>query len=286
MLCFYSGCSRTDSGNTNGLVGFISDWGEYDSLVGEAKGAMYSVDRDIEIVDITHMIPLQNIREASIFLHLAAQHFPGGSTFLVTILPGTPSLDTVKPIILQTEDHKFFVAPDNGVLSQVLEKMDILKAYEIDTESITNEELKIVFIGRDLYAPVAAHLAAGTDPEELGAEISVDELTNFSGMKNALNGDRATGQVEFITDGGHIIADITRNTFDQLGIAQGDYIYIEIEGRELKALVAESYSDVPRGEWLCFFWNDELLEVAQNYGRANDFFEAEGGQPITIRLAE
>jgi len=153
------------------LVAVVTDFGTTNFYVGAMLGAMYAVNPQLRIVTITHEVERFNVAEASYILSQAAKEFPSGTVFLAVVGPGLGTES--RAIVLQTKDEKLFVAPDNGLLTGVMDTIGISHAYQITNRSLMRKgKISVNFQGRDLYGPVAAHLAGGTNPSEVGPEIT------------------------------------------------------------------------------------------------------------------
>ena len=147
------------------IITLLTDFGLSDHYVGAMKGVMLSICPNAHLVDITHEVRPYAILDAAFTLAQACKYFPEGAIHLVVVDPGVGS--SRRPLIAESHGHRF-VAPDNGVLSLIGE----LRAWEIRDERFFRTPVSQTFHGRDIFAPVAAHLASGAGPPDFGPEIA------------------------------------------------------------------------------------------------------------------
>src|SRR5262249_14929797 len=147
----------------NRLITLTTDFGYEDPFVGIMKGVILSIDAGARIVDLTHGIEPQDIRGAALALHYAAPFFPAGTIHVVVVDPGVGSAR--RPILIESEDA-FFIGPDNGVLSLAAARKKALRAVELANPRYHLQPVSSTFHGRDIFAPAAAHLAAGASVDD------------------------------------------------------------------------------------------------------------------------
>jgi len=150
------------------VIALLTDFGTKDYFVGAMKGVVLSINPNAKIVDITHEIPPQNLTAASFTLRACYENFPKKTIFVVVVDPGVGS--DRKAILVETEDY-YFIAPDNGLLSFVFDEAKHYKVFQLTAEKFFAEKVSRTFHGRDIFAPIAAHLSNGVQPNECGAEI-------------------------------------------------------------------------------------------------------------------
>ncbi|MGR3218622.1 MAG: SAM hydrolase/SAM-dependent halogenase family protein, partial [Candidatus Anammoxibacter sp.] len=150
------------------IVTLLTDFGLHDEYVGVMKGVILGIDRSARIIDLSHSIKPQDIIGAAYVLLSAYKYFPAGTVNLVVVDPGVGS--DRKIICVKTKDH-IFLAPDNGILSILIAHETPEIIIEVTNKKYFLPEVSNTFHGRDIFAPVAAHLANGVKPEELGEEL-------------------------------------------------------------------------------------------------------------------
>jgi hypothetical protein len=149
----------------SGIITLTTDFGLADGYVGTMKGVMLAIAPQARLVDITHDITPQDIRQTAYVLYTAYRFFPAQTIHLVVVDPGVGSAR--RPIALQTS-HGTFVGPDNGVFSYVMAEEQVDGVFELADSRYRLPSVSHTFHGRDIFAPAAAHLATGVDIDELG----------------------------------------------------------------------------------------------------------------------
>jgi S-adenosylmethionine hydrolase len=169
------------------LITLLTDFGTSDYYVGAMKGVILGICPDARIVDITHEIPPQDIQTAAFTLLAAYKSFPKGTIHVAVVDPGVGS--DRKPILIQSRDY-FFIAPDNGLLSFIAENEKETQVFHLTNEKYFNSPVSATFHGRDVFAPVAAQLACGVNPEELGKAIN--DFVRLQPLKPEIEGDNVS----------------------------------------------------------------------------------------------
>jgi len=176
-----------------------TDFGMRDSYVATMKGVIHRIHRGVDVVDLTHQIGPQDLMETSLVLDSSYRFFPPGTVHLVVVDPGVGTLR--RAILVDTPDH-IFVGPDNGVFSRVYASEPVHEVRQITNEGFLLPQISDTFHGRDVFAPVSAHLSRGVAPSELGP-IAVDPVRRDPPQPVVWQ-DQITGEVIQI-DGGQYI---------------------------------------------------------------------------------
>ncbi len=253
------------------LVTLLSDFGTVDGYVGAMKGVIKSMAPHTELIDITHEIAPFSISRAAYTILNYYNRFPKGTVHVCVVDPGVGS--DRKGLILQTE-QAFFVGPDNGLFDLLVLEQTNIKFYEI--HSVVNSSS--TFHGRDIFAPVAARLAMGTDPALIGKRISRER------PKPAQR--RQVGNIlyvpQLLTDHfGNIIFAIKRHELSEKQIRT-----IRFKGHKFNR-IQNYYAEAAAGGLLCLWNSLNFLEVAQNKGSAAEYFKATAaGDDMEIHLDE
>ena len=150
------------------IVALLTDFGHRDPFVGMMKGVMLGINPDLQLIDISHDIAPQRIREAAIVLSATSPYFPLHTIFLVVVDPGVGG--TRRPIVVETAAH-LFVGPDNGVLGPVLDQAEVRRVIHATEARYFRQPISRTFHGRDIFAPVAAWLSRGAKAHEMGTAI-------------------------------------------------------------------------------------------------------------------
>ncbi|MCA9211061.1 MAG: SAM-dependent chlorinase/fluorinase, partial [Planctomycetales bacterium] len=190
----------------SGIVTLTTDFGEVGSYVGQMKGVILSLARQAAIVDITHSIGPQNVRQAAMILDEATRRFPAGTVHVAVIDPG---VGTTRRILAARIGSQYYVAPDNGLLSLLASRYEGNVFVELTERKYWLPEVSATFHGRDIMAPVAARLLGGLAIEWLGRPIN--QLHECVWPEPALQANRIVGQVIAVDTFGNAITNIDRD---------------------------------------------------------------------------
>ena len=183
------------------IITLLTDFGTRDYYVGAMKGVILSINKNAEIVDITHEVAPQNIRAAAFALVNYYKYFPKGAIHVCVVDPGVGSRR--RAVLVETEDYRF-IAPDNELLGFILAKQKNFRAFELSSEEFFHHPVSRTFHGRDIFAPVAAHLSNGIPAEKLGAEIG--DLTTFEIAKpQVISEAKIEGEIIHIDRFGNLV---------------------------------------------------------------------------------
>ena len=252
------------------IVTLLTDFGWRDGYVGAMKGVLLSRCPDVRLVDLTHEIVPGDVAGAAYVLRQAAPYYPEGSVHLVVVDPGVGSK---RRGLAARVNGRFFVAPDNGVLTGVLEGQ--AEVYELRESGLWREDPSPVFHGRDVFAPVAAHLAAGGALSEVGPSVPADGLVRASWPKPELVGDEHRGEVVYVDRFGNLVTNLVLDP----SLPAGGVATVGDRALSLR----RTYSDVERGELLALRGSSGLLEIACNLGDASGILGAGRGLVVSFR---
>src|SRR5437868_13096426 len=193
------------------VIALLTDFGTRDHYAGTMKGVALAICPDVTLVDISHDLPAHDVLSASLELAAAYKYFPPGTIFLVVVDPGVGSAR--RGIAADTGDYKF-VAPDNGVLTSVLDEHPAKKVVELTERKYARPTVSRTFEGRDRFAPAAAWLAKGIDVAALGRPVGGIELLAIP--QPSADEEQITGEVLRVDRFGKLVTNIDRRTFDCL----------------------------------------------------------------------
>ncbi|HEM60742.1 MAG TPA: hypothetical protein ENO24_00465, partial [Chloroflexi bacterium] len=189
------------------LITLTTDFGMADGYVGVMKGVILGINRDVPIVDLAHDIQPQSVLDAAYILRRSYEYFPSGTIHVVVVDPG---VGTERRAIAAGSDRATFVAPDNGVLTYVLEhlraKREAVQAVHLTNRTYWLPEVSDVFHGRDLFAPVAAHLSLGLSLDHLGPAI--DDLVTLPPPYLERRPESLVGQVTHVDHFGNVLTNL------------------------------------------------------------------------------
>lgn len=266
-------------------ITITTDFGTEDAYVPAMKGTMLGIAPDARLVDITHAISPQDVMESAFVLKTAQPYFPSGAIHLVVVDPGVGT--ERRPVALRHDDH-WFVGPDNGVFPLVLDGEDPDAAVELDNpDAWRTPSPSNTFHGRDIFAPAAAHLAAGRSLEDLGS--SIDHLEPLRWAQPITDAQTIQGWVVHVDHFGNCVTNIRWNTVrDALDL--GDPSASVASLPSLKAYVGSTtlesvqrtYGDVPEEDPLLLFGSTDFLEVAVNGGNAAERLNIRKGDTVKL----
>lgn len=255
-------------------VVFMSDFGVVDDSVAICKGVMLTVEPSLRIIDLTHEVPVFSILDGARFLAGAAPYYPAGTVFVAVVDPGVGSAR--KAIVAKTKRGQYFVVPDNGLLTLVQDQDGIEEAREIANASWTiGGKLSSTFHGRDIFSPVAAHVAKGEDWTQVGPVVTPLVRLDIANAKVDAAG--ITGEV-IALDGpyGNLITNISEEQFNQLGYELGQKVEVEFLKRKMWLQRARTFADVPENQPLLYITSRGVVGLALNHG---NFAKAYGVKP-------
>ncbi len=269
------------------LITLTTDFGLMDTYVGVMKGILYSLAPNARLVDLTHDIAPQNVLEASARLEAAIDYFPPGTVHLVVVDPGVGSNRAA--CVVET-DQALFIAPDNGVLTMPLRRSKVIRAVRLTEKAQTYclPNVSATFHGRDVFAPIAAHLANGLEPEALGEAIAPDTLVRLP-LSLPESGQDANGsaclrlRVLYADRFGNLITNLERGFWRERrksfsankGIVTAE---VEMAAADANARIqagsrswqgiARTFADAAPGELLAYWGSSGRLEIAVRDGNA------------------
>jgi hypothetical protein len=219
------------------LIALLTDFGERDWFVASMKGVILTLSPSARVVDISHQIPSHQIDEASYVLGSCYRHFPDGTIYVCVVDPGVGS---ARRAILATTSRYCFLAPDNGLLSHVLDQEQDVKIRQIEEERYRLLSEGATFDGRELFAPVAALLANGEPPSFFGPVIN-DPMKSLVWSPQQ-QGQILIGRIEYVDRFGNLISNVTAKQVREfqatIGLAK-----IEIQiGTHIVTKLVGSYS--------------------------------------------
>lgn len=260
------------------IITLTTDFGLADGYVGTMKGVILGIDPTAAIVDISHDIAPQDVREAAYILYAAYPYFPQGTIHVVVVDPGVGS--ERRAIALRTSQATF-VAPDNGVLSYVVAgEKKVEEIVDLTNPGYHLSPVSCTFHGRDIFAPAAAHLARGIPLTELGQPLT--EIVAFSLPRPQLRPDGTiVGQVIHVDRFGNLITSIMSK--DLAGHSPLRESVVKIKGQSIRGIV-NTYAEVTPGKLLTLIGSEDHLEISASGGSASRTLEAKVGDEVLLEV--
>lgn len=260
------------------IITLTTDFGTSDAYVGTMKGVILGINPNVRVVDLTHAVPPQDIHEAAFTIYSAYRYFPKGTIHTVVVDPGVGS---DRQAIVCEIDGAFFVCPDNGVLSYLLQAIDgsvehRMKAVAIQNPGYHLPEVSNTFHGRDIFAPVAAHLSRGVPLASIGPRV--ENLVQLPIPIPEVSGNTITGQIVKIDRFGNAITNISETVL--AGEVSG--YEINVQGVRLTH-INRTYAESAVGEPLAIIGSFGVLEIAVNGGSAESRLGLKWGDVVEIQ---
>ena len=256
------------------VITLLTDFGTRDAFVGVMKGVIKSLAPHADVIDLTHDVPPQDIKAGAFVLKTSYRYFPPGTIHLAVVDPGVGGAR--RPVAAKIGDF-FYVCPDNGLLSYVLAEDPLTQAVTLDDYRFHLPHVSRTFHGRDLFAPVAAHLVNGVPLETLGTRV--DTLQRFPLSQPLVFGNTITCHVIHVDVFGNLFTDVTEDMAEIEDVAG---TVVTVSGTSIEGL-SDSYSQVPEGEPLALFGSSGYLEIAVRNGDARHQLRVNVGDRVTVR---
>ncbi|HWG57141.1 MAG TPA: SAM-dependent chlorinase/fluorinase [Gaiellaceae bacterium] len=263
------------------VIAFLSDFGLRDDFVGTCHGVIKRIAPEVEIIDVTHGIPPQQILQGALVLASTLPYMPVG-VHLAVVDPGVGGIR--RALALRDADGRTFVGPDNGLLVPAAERAGIVAAHELTNPAYALETISRTFHGRDIFAPAAAHLALGVPIEELGPSIAVDALVRLDWPQPEIGQSRIRATILYVDSFGNIALNITRDHAQEVGIVPGTTIELDLAGERVYAVSARTFADARRGDIILYEDSYGNMSVAINGGDAAQLLHAAPGQSLRIAV--
>ncbi len=256
------------------MITLLTDFGTQDTFVGVMKGVIKSITPTVDMIDLTHEIPPQDIRAGAFALKTAVPYFPPGTIHMVIVDPGVGS--TRCPIAAHIGDA-FYICPDNGLLSYVLAEHTLHAAVLLDNTQYQRSSISRTFHGRDIFAPAAAYLADGVPLDTLGTPL--ETLTTLPLAYPHVSPDVIQTHIVYIDTYGNVFTDLTEDIYHPWGSPNFTFLW---NGHVIHG-PANSYSDVPVGTPVMLFGSSGHLEIAVRNGSARDTLGLAVGDTILLK---
>jgi S-adenosylmethionine hydrolase len=259
---------------------FMTDFGTANDAVAICRAVIYSIAPEVRVTDITHQVTPFSIDEASRFLYGVTPYYPAGTVFLVVVDPGVGT--SRKAIAVKSKKGQYFILPDNGLITPVLDRDGLESAREITNQHwMIQAPLSSTFHGRDIFSPAAAHLAGGWEFELVGPPVQ--ELVRLSSKSAVMSEKGIDGDVIGLDDPyGSLITDIPGDDFKKLGYNLGDKVLVQINKRAVALPYARTFMDVPVGESLLYIDSRGRVGIAINQGSYSKKFNVMPPEKIFI----
>lgn len=260
----------------------LTDFGTHDAYVGVMKGVILGIAPRALVVDLTHGIAPQDVRAGAYTLLSAYRYFPDGTIFCCVIDPGVGSTRRAVAVRMRTDEgcHYDFVCPDNGLLTPIIKQGAIQAIHALDNPRYHLPQVSTTFHGRDIFAPSAAHLAAGVGLEALGGAVAPRELTHIDWPQPERVTDGWRAMVIYIDHFGNLITNLRGADldppFERWNATLGN---ISAKG------VRDTFADVEIGAPVAYVGSSGFVELAIRNGSAQSAWQASVGDTVKLKRA-
>ena len=260
-------------------IALLTDLGLRDAYVGMMKGVIAGIAPDAHLIDITHQVPAHDLREGAFSLFASYRYFPEGTIFCCVVDPGVGSSRRALALEIRSEGQGSYtlVGPDNGLFTGAIYGMDIPHAVSLENPKYQLPEVSTTFHGRDIFAPAAAHLAAGVNLTELGPKVDPSTLAQLSWTEPREK------------EGGWEIDPIHADQFGNL-VTNLPLTFLKPDPSKWRVWlnqveigpVRRTFSDARVGRPLAYVGSSGLLELAVRDGSAKELLSVNAGSVISV----
>jgi len=260
---------------SRGCIALLTDFGTTDPYVAAMKGVALSINPEVQLVDISHELTPHDVVEAGYILACSFRYFPEGTVHVAVVDPGVGS----ERRILATEvEGRVLMAPDNGLLSLAFAETPPQRIINVTNASYFRHPVSMTFHGRDIFAPVAAHLTLGVDLGEMGPPV--DDYERLESAAARLGEAAIEGAVIHVDRFGNLVSNISREDIKAFGGGATD-LHVHIAATQISR-IHRTYADVGIGELLAVIGSAGLLEISANRGSAADLLGV--GRRTAVRV--
>jgi S-adenosylmethionine hydrolase len=257
------------------VITLLSDFG--DVYPASMKGVILGIAPEASIVDISHSVPRQDVRAGAFMLMICTRYFPSGTVHVAVVDPGVGT--ERRPIAVMAESVNsgthYFIGPDNGLLIPAARSIGEFKVYELTNTDLFLSRVSSTFHGRDIFAPVGAHISRGLKIGDVGRQIF--DFVDLDFGEGKKKDDALYGNIIFIDSFGNTVTNIPSKIVE---LKPGDVLEIQ----EKRLSFQKSYGFCKEGEPLALIGSHGYLEIAVNQGNAAAYFNKKQGDDIIIKI--
>ena len=264
------------------IITLLTDFGNRDEYVGLMKGVILTINPSVTLVDITHQIDSQDILQAAFAIHSAYRYFPVGSVHIIVVDPG---VGTERSILAFEMKNHFFIAPDNGVLTLLFNEDAAMTLVRLTNSNFFLDTVSQTFHGRDIIAPVGAHISQGVDLHKLGDKITPRHAVWLDNIQPRISDTgEIVGTVVAVDHFGNLISNIDYQTLAQVNkIFHKNKTRIQIGSHTIYGIY-QTYENVRPNTALGLIGSRGYLEVSVNKGNAARVLKAAKGDTVRVKI--
>jgi S-adenosyl-L-methionine hydrolase (adenosine-forming) len=262
-------------------ITFLSDYGYEDEFAGVCRAVISQIAPEAPVIDLTHGIARQDVRQGAISLANALPFCPPG-VHLAVVDPGVGSAR--RPLAVAAAEGRFLVGPDNGLLSRALDRLGgALEGVDLSRSPFRLEPVSATFHGRDLFAPVAAHLSLGATLAEAGEAIEPSTLSSLELPEPAIDEARVVAHSIHQDAFGNVTLDLDASMLSAGPLTPGERLEVRAPDGRFEALWARTFSDVEPGDILLYEDSSGALALSVNGGSAAGLMNLNRDDEVELR---
>jgi len=279
ILTLTAGVLACTAEKTNMPVVLFSDYGHGDYRTLQLKGAILAQNPQAVFIDASLEIPPFDIATGAFMLSVAAREFPEKVVFVVVV--ATYYRPDPRYLVLTTSRDQVFVAPDNGLLTYVIQESGIKSLYSVDNQALFNGPFSALSSER-VEGIVAARVSTGYPLKDIGAVVDQPALMDI--QQPVIKDNQILSTVIFVDSFGNCITNIPRDTAIQYGLKPGDSLKVQTAEKIVEAKYGSIYSDVPQGENIVFVLSNlGVVQLSINLGNFSEAYNLKAGSRIGIQ---
>lgn len=264
------------------VIALLTDFGTIDPYVAQMKGAILTVDPDARLLDLIHDVTPFDVAQGSYLLDQAAQEFPAGTIFVAVVDPGVGT--DRAPLLIKTSAGKFYVGPDNGLFGRVLDREGFAAAWKLDQRAYyRGGGDSHTFQGRDIFGPVAAHLAQGTNPASMGSPLQESALDLPSLHAPEIAGGSVSVEVLQVDHYGNVVLNLPSGGEAAEKFHLGVQVKISVGRENFAGPFVRTYAEGEKGRLIVLYGANGLMEIAMNQGSAAQKLKVTPGQLLLLK---
>lgn len=260
-----------------GVITLLTDFGADSGYPAAMKGVIYAIAPTATLIDISHGIEHHNVREGAFLLWMNVPFFPKGTVHCAVV---DPSVGTARQPLIVRAGGQLLVGPDNGLLIPAARRLGSTEVFTITNEKFYRKPVSHTFHGRDIFAPIAAHLANSFPPEELGQPV--EKFVKLSFGEGSQQGVTLKGEIIFVDTFGNLVTSISAELLKTFAHPE-DHLVLDAGSKSAKVRFCETYEHADENELLITIGSHEQAEIAVNLGSAAQRLRAHPGDAFTLR---
>ena len=264
------------------VVTFLTDFGLDDDFVGVCHGVIERIAPGVRVIDVTHGIRPQAVLEGALMLANALPYMPVG-VHLAVVDPGVGG--DRRPVALRDGAGRLYVGPDNGLLVPAAERLGgIVAAHELTERELWLERVSRTFHARDIFAPVAAHLALGVELDRVGSPLDPATLVRLELPEPSVRQGLIVARCVAVDRFGNVQLNVRAEHLESAGITAGARVEVELASERYYAVAAATFADVGVGEIAVYEDAYQNVSIAISRGSAAETFLIAPGDSVALRL--